>query len=44
MYTFTLTMFAIIAVLSGLLFAADKLIDRYIFEPYIEDFSDMGEE
>ena len=44
MYTFGLTICAIIAVLSGLALLLDRMLDRLVFEPTEEDFADYGEE
>lgn len=44
MYIGTLTLCAVIAVLSGLALVMDAIIDRLVFEPISEDFTDYGEE
>lgn len=44
MYIGTLTLCAVIAVLGGLALVMDAIIDRLVFEPMSEDFTDYEEE
>ena len=44
MYIGTLTLCAVIALLSGLALVTDLVLDRLVFEPIEEDFRDWGEE
>lgn len=44
MYTFALTICALIAVLGGLALLLEVMLDRLVFEPIEEDFADYGEE
>ena len=44
MYTGTLTLCAVIALLGGLALVMDLVLDRLVFEPIEEDFRDWGEE
>ena len=44
MYTGTLTLCAIIALLGGLALVMELVLDRLVFEPIEEDFRDWGEE
>lgn len=44
MYTFELTLCAVIAVLGVLAIITEKVLDRLVFEPYEEDMTDWGEE
>lgn len=44
MYTFALTLCAVIALLGGLALVTELVLDRLVFEPIEEDFRDYGEE
>ena len=44
MYTGTLTLCAVIALLGGLGLVMELVLDRLVFEPIEEDFRDWGEE
>lgn len=44
MYTGTLTLCAVIALLGGLALVMELVLDRLVFEPIEEDFRDWGEE
>lgn len=44
MYTFTLTMCALIALLGGLGLVMELILNRLVFEPIEEDCTDYGEE
>ena len=44
MYTGALTLCAIIALLGGLGLVMELVLDRLVFEPIEEDFTDYGEE
>ena len=44
MYTGTLTLCAVIALLGGLALVMEVVLDRLVFEPIEEDFRDWGEE
>lgn len=44
MYIGTLTLCAVIALLGGLALIMDCVLDRLVFEPMEEDFTDWGEE
>ena len=44
MYTGTLTLCAVLALLGGLALVMDLVLDRLVFEPIEEEFRDWGEE
>lgn len=44
MYTGTLTLCAVLALLGGLALVMELVLDRFVFEPIEEDFTDYGEE
>lgn len=44
MYTGTLTLCAVLALLGGLALVMELVLDRLVFEPIEEDFRDWGEE
>lgn len=44
MYTGTLTLCAVIALLGGLGLVMELILNRLVFEPIEEDFTDYGEE
>lgn len=44
MYTFALTLCALIAIFGIAAIAFTKVLDRLIFEPYEEGWSNLGEE
>lgn len=44
MYIGTLTLCAVIALLSGLALVMELILNRLVFEPIEEDFRDYGEE
>ena len=44
MYTGTLTLCAVIALLGGLALVMELVLDRLVFEPIEEEFRDWGEE
>lgn len=44
MYTGTLTLCAVLALLGGLALVMELVLDRLVFEPIEEDFRDYGEE
>lgn len=44
MYTGTLTLCAVIAVLSGLALIMEAILNKLVFEPMSEDYTDYGEE
>ena len=44
MYTGTLTLCAVLALLGGLALVMELVLDRLVFEPIEEEFRDWGEE
>ena len=44
MYTGTLTLCAVIALLGGLALVMELILNRLVFEPIEEDYTDYGEE
>lgn len=44
MYTGTLTLCAVIALLGGLGLVTELILNRLVFEPIEEDYTDYGEE
>ncbi len=44
MYTGTLTLCAVLALLGGLALVTELILNRLVFEPIEEDMADFGEE